>query len=221
MHCAPHHWLVLGWLLLRNLLNPPSITCLLELCTFLLSVPSDAESAATLLTYPLVQLLAQPCTALAPFTSRDNVLSNQKTASILLKQLEGLNSTQLFATARDASLSCSLIYTKLLSTAREFVGFDSQQLEEMAKRLTRDKSCPSGSNSGVVMVLAGLALAVVGGDDVIMMRSVLNTITAVARSDPTEVWISIIATVTFSIILLHSLAHVLHIGLCPTTGTTG
>lgn len=189
--CAPHHWLALGWLVIRNLLNPQSIMCLLELSTLLLSKPTDSaslSSSANLLAYPLVQLLAQPSSALLPFASHDIISSNQKTASTLLKhQVEGCPSDQLFATDVDVSLSCSNTYTKLISTLKSFVEVDTQTLDEITACLSLEQSVSPGSNSNTVLALSALAMVVVRGEDMDLVKGVLSALTAVANCDPSEV----------------------------------
>ena len=137
--------------------------------------------------YPLVQLLAQPSTSLPPFASHDTIPSNQKTASTLIKLIEGYHGDQLFATASDTPLSCSRIYSKLISTLCHFVEIDTQKLEEIAKRLTSEENLSPGSNDNYVLALSALAMMVIKGKGVGLVKCVLSALTAAAKSDPSKV----------------------------------
>ena len=187
--CSAHHWLVLSWLLLQNLLNPQSITCLLDLCSYLDSAPTCtiSPSAASLLCYPLVQLLAQPSSALLPFASHDVLLSNQKTAYTLLKHIEGFPSNQLDITSCDVPLSCSRLYSRLTSTLQLLVEVDTHKLQEVTNKFNEEKNSSRGSQSNNVLVLSALALKIVGGQDIDLLKGILSALIAIAKSDPSEV----------------------------------
>lgn len=187
--CSPHHWLALSWLILENLLNPQLITRLLDLCTYLDTSSTSSPSAASLLCYPLVQLLAQPTSALLPFASHDIILSNQKTASTLLKRIEGCLSDQLDITytSHDVPRSCSRLYSRLISTLQLLVKLDAHKLQEITNKFTADKSPSHGSQSSIVLVLSVLALKIVKHQDIDQLKGILNALTGVAKSDPSEV----------------------------------
>ena len=184
--CSPHHWLVLSWLILQNLLNPQSVTCLLDLCIYLDSTPTSSPSSASLLCYPLVQLLAQPSSALLPFASHDIVLSNQKTAYTLLKRIEGCPSNQLDNTSCDVPLSCSSLYSRLTSTLQLLIEVDTHKLQEVTNKFNAEKYPSRGSQSNV-LVLSVLALKIVRGQDIDLLKGILSALTAIAKSDPSEV----------------------------------
>ena len=185
--CSHHHWLVLSWLILQNLLNPQSITCLLDLCTYLDSTPTISPSAASLLCYPLVQLLAQPSSALLPFASHDIIQSDQKTAYTLLKHIEGCPSNQLDITSRDVPLSCSRLYSRLTSTLQLLVEVDAHKLQEVTNKFNAEKNLSCGSQSNNVLVLSALALKIVRGQDIGLLNGILSALIAIAKSDPSEV----------------------------------
>ena len=159
--------------------------CLLELCTLLFSESGISSSAAKLLAYPLIQLLAQPTTALRPFASQERILSNQKTASTLLNLIERCPSDQLLDAAFTAPLSCSRVYSKLISTLQRFVKIDTQQLEDITASLITNSP---ESSSSMALVLSALAMLVVQRDDEKLVKAVLNSLEALAKCDPSEVW---------------------------------
>ena len=186
--CSPHHWLVLSWLILQNLLNPLSTAYLLDLCSHLYSESTRSLStASSLLCYPLVQLLAQPSTALQPFGSHDVILSNQKTASTLLKLIEGSPSNRLNVTSLNIPPSCSRVYSRLVSTIQLLVEVDTQKLQEVANKLNEERNASHGSRSNIVLALSALALEIVRGQDIELLKGILSALNAVAKSDPSEV----------------------------------
>ena len=136
-----------------------------------------------------MQLLAQPTSALLPFASHDVILSNQKTASTLLKRIEGCLSDQLdiTCTSRDVPRSCSRLYSRLISTLQLLVKLDAHKLQEVTNTFTADKSPSHGSQSSIVLVLSVLALKIVRYQDIDQLKGILNALTGVAKSDPSEV----------------------------------
>ena len=134
-----------------------------------------------------MQLLAQPTSALLPFASHDIILSNQKTASTLLKHIEGCLSDQLDITSRDIPRSCSRLYSRLISTLQLLVELDAHKLQEVTNKFTEDKNASHGSQSNIVLVHSALALKIVRHHDIDLLKGILSALVAVTKSDPFEV----------------------------------
>ena len=179
---------MLGWLLLRNLLNPRSIASLLDLCTYLCSTYTSSLSTAALLCYPLVQLLTQSSTALQPFASHDIILSNQKAAASLLKLIEGSPASQMSLTSYDVPVSCSRLYSRLVSTVHILAEVDTRKLQEVTNELNTEKNASHSSQTrSVVLVLSALALDIARSQDIDLLKGILSAFKAVAKRDPREV----------------------------------
>jgi hypothetical protein len=134
-----------------------------------------------------VQLLAQPSSALLPFVSHDVILSNQKTASTLLKRIEGCLFSQLDITSCDVPRSCSRLYSRLISTLQLLVKPDAHNLEDVTKKINAEENASHGSQSNIVLVLSALALKIVRHQDIDLLKGILSALIAIAKSDPSEV----------------------------------